>query len=880
MAREGRRAAAGEARAAALEDHLAATLAAEQAARTHAREVELSSGGARAALVRKDLDLSETAARLAFATGNAEAANAESAGARERASALLRSLGEAQNELRMKEAHVQMLEQRERYRSDEDASNAAQRLGEAEEAQGQLHAALQGREERHMQVLDAMRRMRQVLSERETKSTALVERLATLENVELPSLREELRLQSDKEAAALAASEGSELRLKETRRRFEQAQAQLVMLSRQLHASGEQLADAERAKLEGEALATAARREAALATQQRAAESARANALGEELKVAREALRAKSRDASQLRAALDGASERLEGAKESAILEAHRVRAAEAALESSREEAAELRSRLQLREVETKGVLSHAASLANQLQQRRLVEGWGQSAEVYAQARHAVDAAAASSAALEMRESRIRELEAELAARQQASEAAIVKSRRAIAAADGAASDRSFSASLARVDEGGEQLGADAQRQVDWLLTNAAARGEELALVREELEAARVKSDELGQRYSAAADHNRVLRERQSILDSEARRRERALVELAEALQTARMELKLGGAVLKKQNVELQGEVRALAAELEALGTTPARLASLLGSHAARSPAVATGGGVGSAAPPLALTAHAQQRFFHNTCLLIKLLLKSDAPNVSIPELFEAALDERVPADEWPIFVYRKLSLETLAAQETSAEPPRPKLLKVASAFLKDKTPGKPRKPRTYSSPPVRHIPSAPICHTSFDSLITDFLREGADAVEKAIKGGVDFFQMGGGDGASETRTTESPADDTGGTPPKSEREESASAKSESTKESARGSVGSGSPTGPSSPTGESGAAPPPEPNHPSRPPSVRDGFNGPPSVRSAVAAAEARHANRFERNESAYTSSGASAPASEGALATARSQW
>lgn len=848
MAREGRRAAAGEARAAALEDHLAATLAAEQAARTHAREVELSSGGARAALVRKDLDLSETAARLAFATGNAEAANAESAGARERASALLRSLGEAQNELRMKEAHVQMLEQRERYRSDEDASNAAQRLGEAEEAQGQLHAALQGREERHMQVLDAMRRMRQVLSEGETKSTALVERLATLENVELPSLREELRLQSDKEAAALAASEGSELRLKETRRRFEQAQAQLVMLSRQLHASGEQLADAERAKLEGEALATAARREAALATQQRAAESARANALGEELKVAREALRAKSRDASQLRAALDGASERLEGAKESAILEAHRVRAAEAALESSREEAAELRSRLQLREVETKGVLSHAASLANQLQQRRLVEGWGQSAEVYAQARHAVDAAAASSATLEMRESRIRELEAELAARQQASEAAIVKSRRAIAAADGAASDRSFSASLARVDEGGEQLGADAQRQVDWLLTNAAARGEELALVREELEAARVKSDELGQRYSAAADHNRVLRERQSILDSEARRRERALVELAEALQTARMELKLGGAVLKKQNVELQGEVRALAAELEALGTTPARLASLLGSHAARSPAIATGGGVGSAAPPLALTAHAQQRFFHNTCLLIKLLLKSDAPNVSIPELFEAALDERVPADEWPIFVYRKLSLETLAAQETSAEPPRPKLLKVASAFLKDKTP--------------------------------DFLREGADAVEKAIKGGVDFFQMGGGDGASETRTTESPADDTGGTPPKSEREESASAKSESTKESARGSVGSGSPTGPSSPTGESGAAPPPEPNHPSRPPSVRDGFNGPPSVRSAVAAAEARHANRFERNESAYTSSGASAPASEGALATARSQW
>ena len=48
--------------------------------------------------------------------------------------------------------------------------------------------------------------MRQVLSEGETKSTALVERLATLENVELPSLREELRLQSDKEAAALIAA--------------------------------------------------------------------------------------------------------------------------------------------------------------------------------------------------------------------------------------------------------------------------------------------------------------------------------------------------------------------------------------------------------------------------------------------------------------------------------------------------------------------------------------------------------------------------------------------------------------------------------------------------------------------------------------------------
>jgi hypothetical protein len=51
-----------------------------------------------------------------------------------------------------------------------------------------------------------------------------------------------------------------------------------------------------------------------------------------------------------------------------------------------------------------------------------------------------------------------------------------------------------------------------------------------------------------------------------------------------------------------------------------------------------------------------------EQQFFHNTCLLVKLLLSASSavPNLPIDELYDEAVAQRVAMDEWPMFVYNR----------------------------------------------------------------------------------------------------------------------------------------------------------------------------------------------------------------------------
>ena len=53
---------------------------------------------------------------------------------------------------------------------------------------------------------------------------------------------------------------------------------------------------------------------------------------------------------------------------------------------------------------------------------------------------------------------------------------------------------------------------------------------------------------------------------------------------------------------------------------------------------------------------------HTEQQFFHNTCLLVKLLLShsSAVPNLPIDELYDEVLHKRVAMDEWPMFAYNR----------------------------------------------------------------------------------------------------------------------------------------------------------------------------------------------------------------------------
>jgi len=51
-------------------------------------------------------------------------------------------------------------------------------------------------------------------------------------------------------------------------------------------------------------------------------------------------------------------------------------------------------------------------------------------------------------------------------------------------------------------------------------------------------------------------------------------------------------------------------------------------------------------------------------RFFHNTCLLVKVLLAAHGPvsNIPIDGLYEEVVKQKIPIDGWPQFVYERFS--------------------------------------------------------------------------------------------------------------------------------------------------------------------------------------------------------------------------
>ena len=148
------------------------------------------------------------------------------------------------------------------------------------------------------------------------------------------------------------------------------------------------------------------------------------------------------------------------------------------------------------------------------------------------------------------------------------------------------------------------------------------------------------------------------------MLQAEVGRRDDELSVLTEKLQAAHLELKVGGSALGRKNEELLAE---LAATKAALAQAQKQLETQL--LAAAQQAVKGGGkalGADALAGKAAVAASGPDTlgFFHNTCLLVKVLMSRGqaVANLPIDDLYETVLAQKLPIEEWPSFIYQRYS--------------------------------------------------------------------------------------------------------------------------------------------------------------------------------------------------------------------------
>ena len=202
--------------------------------------------------------------------------------------------------------------------------------------------------------------------------------------------------------------------------------------------------------------------------------------------------------------------------------------------------------------------------------------------------------------------------------------------------------------------------------QVEALAESANAAREELRVKGEQLALMRQSTQVLEQENLAKEQQAEVLRERQALLERELAAKDDELMVLSEQLQTSQMEIKVGGSQLGRRNEGLQLELGRLK---KSLAEAEAR-ADALQRESARLQRQAEAAALGQPAPtggaPAALVP-ASRTFFHNTCLLVKLLLSQSqtVSNVPIDDLYEEVRRKALPMDDWPMFIYSRVSAES-----------------------------------------------------------------------------------------------------------------------------------------------------------------------------------------------------------------------
>ena len=214
------------------------------------------------------------------------------------------------------------------------------------------------------------------------------------------------------------------------------------------------------------------------------------------------------------------------------------------------------------------------------------------------------------------------------------------------------------------------------------------AKDEQIAMLRQSLS---VLEDELAARESSVGSSHEKL----AVLRRECEAKDEQLIVLSEKLQAAHLEIKIGGSQLGRKNDELAQELIATKSALShaqrrleegtlagiaptapatsaAAGSKPVwrkkGAAAPSATNGRLSGEVATGGSSSGKSGPAAedkgaLGGDQNARFFHNTCLLIKVLVSGShqVDNTPIDDLYEEVLAQKLSVEAWPQYIYERL---------------------------------------------------------------------------------------------------------------------------------------------------------------------------------------------------------------------------
>jgi len=418
-----------------------------------------------------------------------------------------------------------------------------------------------------------------------------------------------------------------------------------------------------------ESVAAAARREAALVTEQYRGASTRAEELAIEVCEARGQIRSLTAQVVLLQAQAEAAEEKREAVEEAAQLATSKAEAARFELQVANDTLADERSKLMLKATDLKGRDEHVAAVSEEVAglKHKLSEREESAEELYKQLRNSAAAGVERQEALAEARDRVASLEVAVTAKDEQLE--LVRSRLQ-ASADGGKANAGAAHSLA----------ASAEAMAEELCT----KEEQLALLRKSIG---MMEEEMAARDSSAG----AMSEKTALLQRECAKRDDEVMALSERLQAAQLEIKVGGSAFGRKNEELASELHATKsalihaqqrlAQLEA-ETTTTKLQQALGGFglggngllAAESAQPLKGSVPAKAAKARTLADGASEmegvggwraaRFFHNTCLLVKVLLAAHGPvsNTPIDTLYEEVVAQKVPIEAWPQFVYERYS--------------------------------------------------------------------------------------------------------------------------------------------------------------------------------------------------------------------------
>ena len=483
-------------------------------------------------------------------------------------------------------------------------------------------ASLHGQETRHAALLETLATLRAALADREASVAASSERVKALEGSELPAAVAKAEAAEERAAAARVEAEGAEKRVAEIRAQFDAAQAQATELTKRLATLSAEAATAHAASLEHQRTAQLAEQAAAAAAQQRAGEAKR----GEEAAAASAALRVSLRERlvviGELQAKVDGALEAREAAEEAVEVMKDRLHNMQFEVTAAADRLKEEQSKGRLKDVEAAAAAEHIAALKERVAEARRDAGdvRGTASGVHGQLKVAAAAAEKQNIELEKAKAEAARLSDALAAREEQLQVARSKLS---AAADG---------------------GRTAAGHADHMVADLNEAREEARVKEEQVTLLRQSVQVLERELTAKEQRADALRQKLSVIEREVGAKDDELLVLSEQLQALQLELKVGGSQLGEKNESLAREAKQLRTsladaegQLRAMGRekqTAQREAELL--------RLGGGGGAGGGKENARVV---EKRFFHNTCLLVKLMLSDsqEIDNVPINELYDEA---------------------------------------------------------------------------------------------------------------------------------------------------------------------------------------------------------------------------------------------